>query len=386
MTQQIENTASEKGGRLVSLDVLRGMAIAGMMMVNNHGPGSEVYTQIEHAPWNGCTFADWVFPTFLFVVGVAMTFSFSRRAHDASQKKALYGHVLKRTAVLFLLGIVLNAISYNNFPFFFPSTVRIPGVLQRIAACYLVVSLILLNCKIRGQAVWAIGLVVAYWLMLELIPVPGYGAGVLQPAGSLEWYVDSHLFKGHTYVYAPTPGFDPEGLVSTIPAIATTLFGALTGQWLRSDKPQKSKANWMLAAGVVLTLVGAVLGIWMPINKNLWTSSYAVFMTGIDLVCFGILYWFIDIRGFKKWAIPFVIYGMNAISVYFLSDIVAKLLKVIEWESSGKSVSLGVYIYQMFFLPVASPIDASLMFAISFMLFMFLIALLMWQRKWFLKV
>ncbi|HTY11704.1 MAG TPA: heparan-alpha-glucosaminide N-acetyltransferase domain-containing protein [Bacteroidota bacterium] len=386
MTQQIENTASEKGGRLVSLDVLRGMAIAGMMMVNNHGPGSEVYTQIEHAPWNGCTFADWVFPTFLFVVGVAMTFSFSRRAHDASQKKALYGHVLKRTAVLFLLGIVLNAISYNNFPFFFPSTVRIPGVLQRIAACYLVVSLILLNCKIRGQAVWAIGLVVAYWLMLELIPVPGYGAGVLQPAGSLEWYVDSHLFKGHTYVYAPTPGFDPEGLVSTIPAIATTLFGALTGQWLRSDKPQKSKANWMLAAGVVLTLVGAVLGIWMPINKNLWTSSYAVFMTGIDLVCFGILYWFIDIRGFKKWAIPFVIYGMNAISVYFLSDIVAKLLAIIEWESSGATISLRSYIYQNLLLQIVSPINASLVYAISFMLLMYLIAWIMWRRKWFIKI
>ena len=386
MTQQIENTASEKGGRLVSLDVLRGMAIAGMMMVNNHGPGSEVYTQIEHAPWNGCTFADWVFPTFLFVVGVAMTFSFSRRAHDASQKKALYGHVLKRTAVLFLLGIVLNAISYNNFPFFFPSTVRIPGVLQRIAACYLVVSLILLNCKIRGQAVWAIGLVVAYWLMLELIPVPGYGAGVLQPAGSLEWYVDSHLFKGHTYIYAPTPGFDPEGLVSTIPAIATTLFGALTGQWLRSDKPQKSKANWMLAAGVVLTLVGAVLGIWMPINKNLWTSSYAVFMTGIDLVCFGILYWFIDIRGFKKWAIPFVIYGMNAISVYFLSDIVAKLLAIIEWESSGATISLRSYIYQNLLLQIVSPINASLVYAISFMLLMYLIAWIMWRRKWFIKI
>jgi predicted acyltransferase len=386
MNQQNENSIVEKSGRLTSLDVLRGMAIAGMMVVNNHGPGSEVYTQIEHAPWNGFTFADWVFPTFLFVVGVAMPFSFGRRGSDRSQKMVLYGHILQRTVILFLLGIFLNAISYNNFPFFFPSTVRIPGVLQRIAACYFVASLILLNFKIRGQAAWAVGLVAAYWLMLEFIPVPGYGAGVLRPAGSLEWYVDSHLFSGHTYIYAPTPGFDPEGFMSTIPAIATTLFGVLTGQWLRSNKSQTKKAAWMLAAGLLLGLAGAVLGIWMPINKNLWTSSYTVFMAGIDLVCLAILYWSIDMRGVKRWSTPFVIYGMNAISVYFLSDIVAKLLAIIEWGPSGAAISLRTYIYQNLLLPIVSPVNASLVYAISFMLLMYFIAWIMWRRKWFIKI
>jgi predicted acyltransferase len=386
MVQEMEKNLAEKSRRLTSLDVLRGMAIAGMMLVNNHGPGSEVYTQIEHAAWNGCTFADWVFPTFLFVVGVAMTFSFGHRIADPSDRNKLYVHIIQRTAILFLLGIVLNAISYNDFPYFKPATIRIPGVLQRIAVCYLVASLIMLNWKTRGRVYWMIGLLGVYWLMLKLIPVPGYGAGVLEPAGNLAGYVDSSVFRGHTYIYAPAPGFDPEGLLSTIPSIATTLFGVLAGQWLRSEKRPDEKAIWMLTAGALLTLLGAIVGIWLPINKNLWTSSYSVLMAGIDLACLALLYWLIDIKGFKKWSTPFVIYGMNAISVYFLSYIVAKLLKIIEVGFGGGTLSLREYIFQTFFLRISSPINATLLYAISFMLFMYLVAWVMWQRKWFLKI
>ena len=386
MAQETEQKPAEKSRRLLSLDVLRGMAIAGMMVVNNHGPGSEVYTQIEHSPWNGCTFADWVFPTFLFVVGVAITFSFGRRAVSETDKKSLYLHIVRRSVILFVLGVVLNAISYNNFPFFYLSTVRIPGVLQRIAVCYLVTSLILLNFKIRGQAVWTVGFLAAYWLMIKLIPVPGYGAGVMVPAGSLEWFVDSHVFSGHTYIYAPFPGFDPEGLMSTIPAISTTLFGVLAGQLLRSEVKHELKTLWLLGGGALLAIAGLVLDLWLPINKNLWTSSYSVYMSGVDLMCLGILFWLIDVRGYRKWSTPFVIYGMNAISIYCLADVVAKLLVMIQWESGGRALALRSFLYEDVLLRFASPINASLIYAISFMLFMYFIAWIMWQRKWFLKV
>ena len=377
-----EMKVTEKEKRLTSLDVLRGAAIAGMMVVNNHGPGSDIYSQIEHAPWDGWTFADWVFPTFLFVVGVAMTFSFRRRAEGVSDEKKLYAHIFWRSAILFLLGLILNAISYNDYPFFHLATIRIPGVLQRIAVCYLVVSCILLNSGIKGQAYWTIGLLGGYWLMVALIPVPGYGPGVLQPVGSLAWYVDSNLFRGHTYIYAPAPGFDPEGLVSTIPAIATTLFGVLTGHWLLSDKTREEKTAWMLVAGNLLILGGAVLSIWLPINKNLWSTSYTVFMAGLDLACLGVLYWLIDVKGYRKWSVPFVIFGLNAISVYFLAGIIAKLLKIIEIGT----MPLRSYIFEGFFLRIASPINASLLYAIFFMLLMFLIALFMWKRKWVVKI
>jgi len=377
---------TEKEKRLTSLDVLRGAAIAGMMVVNNHGPGSSVYEQVEHAAWDGWTFADWVFPTFLFVVGVAMTFSFRRRAEGVSGEKKLYAHIFWRSAILFLLGLILNAISYNDYPFFHLATIRIPGVLQRIAVCYLVVSCILLNSGIKGQVYWTLGLLGGYWLMIELIPVPGYGPGVLQPVGSLAWYVDSNLFRGHTYIYAPAPGFDPEGLVSTLPAIATTLFGVLTGHWLLSDKTREEKTVWMLVAGNLLILGGAILGIWMPINKNLWSTSYTVFMAGLDLACLGVLYWLIDVKGYRKWSVPFVVFGLNAISVYFLSGIIGKLLKIIEIGSGGTAMPLRSYIFEGFFLRIASPVNASLLYAISFMLLMFLIALFMWKRKWVVKI
>jgi predicted acyltransferase len=377
---------AEKENRLTSLDVLRGAAIAGMMVVNNHGPGDEVYEQIEHAAWNGWTFADWVFPTFLFVVGVAMTFSFRRRIESASARKTLYGHILMRSAILFLLGLVLNALSYNDYPYFHPATIRIPGVLQRIALCYLAVSFIMLHSGKKGQMYWILGLLGGYWLMLGLAPVPGYGAGVLQPTGNLAWYLDSSLLNGHTYIYAPAPGFDPEGILSTLPAIATTLFGALAGHWLQSDRSREEKAAWMLVAGNALMLGGAIANIWLPINKNLWTSSYTILMAGLDLVCLGVLYWLIDIKGYRKWSVPLVIYGSNAISVYFLAGIIGKLLKIIDVGSDGNAMPLRTWIFENFYLRIANPMNASLLYATSFMLIMFLIALFMWRRKWFLKV
>lgn len=378
-----------QGSRLLSLDAFRGATIAGMMLVNNPGSWSHIYPQLEHAPWNGWTFTDWIFPFFLFIVGVAMTFSFAKRLDTVGEKSKLYPQVFKRAGMIFVVGLFLN-----GFPFgllfghhFDLATMRIPGVLQRIALCYLFASLIMLNTTVRGQIIWIGSLLAGYWLVVMLVPVPAYGAGVLEPMGSLCWYVDSTILAGHTWSGAPVPGFDPEGIVSTIPAIATTLFGVLTGHFLRSSFTKEEKTSWMFVAGNVLLLVGAILDMRLPINKNMWTSSYSIFMTGWALVCLATFYWLIDVKGHSRWARPFIIWGMNAMAMFVLSGVVGRLLTLIKVaHSDGTQIALKTYIVDTFFSPLASPINASLLYAITFMLFTFLVAWVMWKRKWFWKV
>jgi predicted acyltransferase len=375
--------------RLLSLDAFRGATIAGMILVNNPGSWDYVYPQLDHAKWNGWTFTDWIFPFFLWIVGVALTLSFARRMEQGADKTSLLLHTLRRAAIIFGLGLFLN-----GFPFgllfghhFDIATLRIPGVLQRIALCYLVTSIIYLNTKLRGQIVWIVSLLTGYWLLIKLVPVPGYGASVLEPMGSLCWYVDSNLLRGHTWTGAPVPGFDPEGILSTIPAIATTLFGVLTGQWLRSTSTKEEKTAWMFVLGNVMLLMGAILDMWMPINKNLWTSSYSIFMTGWALICLSTLYWLIDVKGYKRWATPLIIYGMNAIAVFVLSGVVGRLLTLIKWaRPDGSLITLKTFVFQEFFLSIANPINASLLFAVAWVLAMFLIVWGMWKKKWFLKV
>ncbi|MBP1658594.1 MAG: Heparan-alpha-glucosaminide N-acetyltransferase, partial [Bacteroidetes bacterium] len=229
--------------RLISLDAFRGATIAGMILVNNPGTWNAIYPQLRHAAWHGWTFTDFIFPFFLWIVGVAMTLSFARRVEEGADKSQLLLHVFRRALIIFGLGLFLNGfpfglVSTHDFSW---ATIRIPGVLQRIAICYLIASIIFMYTGVKGQIGWVIGLLVSYWLMVKLIPVPGFGTGILEPTGNLCWYIDSQLLAGHTWRGAPVPGFDPEGILSTIPAIATTLLGVLTGHWLRSDRSQGDK-------------------------------------------------------------------------------------------------------------------------------------------------
>jgi predicted acyltransferase len=375
--------------RLLSLDAFRGATIAGMILVNNPGTWSEIYPQLRHAAWNGWTFTDWIFPFFLWIVGVAMTYSFAKRKEAGDPKGKLLLHVARRALIIFGFGLFLA-----GFPFgllfdhhFSLSTIRIPGVLQRIAVCYFFASLIYLYSGWRSQVAWIVGLLAGYWLLVKLVPVPGYGAGVLEPTGSLCWWIDSNLLAGHTWRGAPVPGFDPEGILSTIPALGTTLFGVLTGSWLRSDRSKEEKTAWMFVAGNLLLLLGATLDMWLPINKNLWTSSYSVFMAGWASICLAMFYWIIDVKGYAKWATPFVIYGLNAITVFVLAGVVGRLLGLVHVaQPDGTSTSLQRYIFETFYLPIASPINASLLYAITFILVMFLVVWFMWKKKWFLKV
>ena len=375
--------------RLVSLDAFRGATIAGMMLVNNPGIWSAVYPQLLHASWNGWTFTDWIFPFFLWIVGVAMTFSFAKRMEQGGKKGELTLHVLQRSAVIFALGLFLNGFPFglafgHEFSF---ATIRIPGVLQRIAVCYFIASVIVLNTNVRSQIAWVVGLLAGYWLLVKLVPVPGYGAGVLEPTGNLCWYVDSVVLKGHTWRGAPVPGFDPEGIISTIPAIATTLLGVMTGHWLRSTRSQEEKTAWMFVGGNILLLLGAILDMWLPINKNLWTSTYTVSMAGWALVCFATFYWLIDVKGYTRWAKPCVIYGMNAIAAFVMAGIVGRLLGLIRWQlDDGSVISLKNFIFERFFLPLGSPVNASLLFAIAFVLALYLFVWVLYKKKWFLKV
>ncbi|HSQ75550.1 MAG TPA: DUF5009 domain-containing protein [Bacteroidota bacterium] len=375
--------------RLLSLDAFRGATIAGMILVNNPGTWNAIYPQLRHAAWHGWTFTDFIFPFFLWIVGVAMTLSFARRVEEGADKTHLLLHVLRRALIIFGLGLFLNGfpfglVSTHDFSW---DTIRIPGVLQRIAICYLVASVIFMYTGIKGQIGWVIGLLLSYWLMVMLIPVPGFGAGILEPNGNLCWYVDSQLLAGHTWRGAPVPGFDPEGILSTIPAIATTLLGVLTGHWLRSERSQGDKTDWMFVSGNFLLLLGVIMDMWLPINKNLWTSTYTIFMAGWANVCLAMFYWLIDVKGYKKWATPFVIYGMNAITVFVLSGLVARTMSLIQWTAAdGKITNLKSAIYDNVFAPLASPMNASLLFAIAFITMMYLVVWFMYKKKWFLKV
>ncbi len=379
----------EPSSRLLSLDAFRGATIAGMILVNNPGTWSAAYPQLLHAPWNGWTFTDWIFPFFLFIVGVAMVFSFAKRKETGANKKDLYVQILKRSAKIFMLGLFLNGVPFGLLfgHQFDIGTMRIPGVLQRIAVCFLIVGFLYLNTNLKQQIWILLGLLAGYWAMLKLIPIPGYGAGVLEPLGNLAWYVDSKLLAGHTWSGAPAPGFDPEGIVSTLGAIATTLAGVLAGYWLRSSAGKAEKTAWMFVGGNLLLLAGIVMDIWLPVNKNLWTSSYVVLMAGWSLVCLATFYWLIDVKGYTAWAKPAIIYGMNAIAVFVLSGVVARFLGLIKVSRvDGTATSLKSYIFENIYLAVASPINASLLFAITFIVVMYLFVWVLWKKKIFIKV
>jgi len=397
---------------LMSLDVFRGATIAAMMLVNNPGTWSATYKQLEHAEWHGWTFTDLIFPFFLWIVGVAMPLSMSRRVEHGQSRMELFLHVLRRSAIIFGLGLFLNSFSYfidgslfrDGFPAWFhkfATNVRIPGVLQRIGICYLISSIILLRTGIRGQVIAIASLLAGYWLLMMCVPVPGYGAGILEKEGNFAQYIDNLVLNGPrigTHVWKSARTWDPEGIISTIPAIATCLFGVMTGHLLRSSQTPAAKTAWLLVAGNLLLLAGLVMDVWLPINKSLWTSSYAVFMAGMAMNCFGVIYWLVDVQGWRKWAKPFAIYGMNAITVFVLAGILGRIsLEIKVPNGSGDAVALKTFLYDKlckrwerpdtapFFSFLAAPNNASLLWAIIYVLLLYLVAYGMYRKKWFVK-
>jgi predicted acyltransferase len=363
--------------RLCSLDAFRGATMALMVLVNTPG-GPSSYGPLNHSAWNGWTITDTVFPSFLWIVGVAITLSLGHRVEAGVPKSRLFLQVLRRAGVIFALGLIVYAAPGFNL-----STQRLPGVLQRIAICYLIASAIYLTTRWRMQVAWIVALLVSYWLMMMLIPVPGYGAGDLAVGHNLANYVDRIVLGAHNY--ANTKDWDPEGLISTLPSIATALLGIMAGHILSLKRDLSERTTWLYLAGSILIAVGLICDIWLPINKKLWTSSFSLFMAGMDFVIFAGFVWLIDGRGYQRYVRPLMIMGMNAIAVYMASELLEEVLSLVHIGGPA-SPSIHEWIYQTVFAPLASPRNASLAFGICYVLLMYAIAYGMHKKRWFLKV
>ena len=367
--------SAEPSGRIASLDAFRGFAIASMVLVNNPGDWGHIYAPLGHAAWNGWTFTDLVFPFFLFAAGVSMAVSIARRSRAGDTPQALMGSILRRAAVIFLVGFALNL-----FPAFDFSTVRIPGVLQRIALCIVIAAPAAIYAGTRSIAVWIVALLAAYSIVMLLVPVPGpdgvVAAGALEPGRDVGAWLDRRVLSGHLWTQSRT--WDPEGIASTIPAACSVLFGVIAGRWLLRVPADLITSGMLFAAGMAALGLGLLLDeLLMPINKSLWTPSYCVFMTGWSLVAIAAFHAVMDARTFGRRALlPLTIFGMNALFIFAFSGFVARLLVM----GDGKRALYA----PLKALPI-SPQNASLAFAIAFSLAMFAVAWLMWKKKWFVK-
>ena len=372
--------------RLDSLDAFRGLTIAGMILVNNPGSWAHAYPPLLHAPWHGWTPTDLIFPFFLFIVGVAMPFSFAGRLERGASRRDLMVHVVQRSVILVLLGLAMAAIPRFDF-----ANLRIPGVLQRIGVVYLVAAPVFLFMGHRARAVLTATILVVYWAVMALWPVPGFGAGLLTPEGNPAAWLDRLLLDGHLWSQSRT--WDPEGILSTMPAVATCLLGVFTGERLRSwsvtgDLDEAGPAGKLATWGVGLGAAGLLWGVWFPINKNLWTSSYVLFTAGAAMVLLAGFHWIMDVHGRKRWAMPFLIYGRNALAVFVASGMVAKALILSPapgGEAAGTSSAYG-WIYQSVFLPWASPKNASLLFALATVLAWGLVLFWLDRKRIYIKV
>jgi predicted acyltransferase len=391
--QPAKGAVKAVSGRLVSLDAFRGFTIAAMVLVNNPGDWGAIYGPLGHAKWNGWTFTDWIFPFFLFIGGVSMTFSLGRRVEAGGDKPALLKALAKRAAIIFFLGFLLNLIPQFDF-----GTVRVPGVLQRIALCTLFAAPIVVYFDWKKQCAFIVGLFAIYSVLMLWVPVPDpaghVAAGALEPGRDFGAWVDRAVFGHHVWTQAKT--WDPEGLVSTLPAICSQLFGVLVGRFLLTDRTPAKKTVMMVIAGAVCVGLGELIGVtFMPINKSLWTVSYSIAMTGFGLLVFSLFYWLMDASpkaAVKKQSAlaftPFTIYGMNALFIFALSGLIAKMLGFIKIAhgGGGARASLKTLLYAPIkALPIA-PVNASLLFAIAFNVLMFAVAWAMWKKKWFVKV
>ena len=327
--------------RIVSIDALRGFdmfwiigggtVLSSMIQVWENPVTEVIQKQLEHVQWRGFHFEDLIFPLFLFIMGVVLPFSISRRRERGQSLPVLYLHIIKRSVVLILLGLIYN--NLQNFEF---SEMRWPGVLQRIGLCYFFAAIIVLHTKWRTQAIFIATVLLLYWLAAALIPVPGFGAGVMTAEGCLSSYIDQQLIPGKLYY-----GYgDNEGLISTLPAICTVLMGSLAGLWLRSDRPGSRKAAGLAIAGLACVVVGYLWGFVFPIIKIIWTSSYTLFSGGLCLLLLALFYWIIDVKGYRRWTIFFAVIGVNPITIYFLQRFV-DFGSITEFFLSGLAANAG---------------------------------------------
>jgi len=391
--------------RLLSLDVFRGITIAGMLLVNDPGTWSAIFPPLEHAEWNGWTPTDLIFPFFLFIVGITTHLSMSARRARGDDDPALMKQILRRGVIIYLLGFAMamfpfyqwgtiqslpNATAWDRIVYRIEH-VRLLGVLPRIAIVYICAGLLTLKTSLKQQIIIIATLLFGYWFAMTLLPVPGenaIGAQLLHTHDrNLAAYLDRLILTtNHTWTGSVT--FDPEGPFSTLPAIATAMLGVIAGTWIaRKDKPLLERISGLFAAGAIGMVVGLMWNWSFPINKNLWTSSYVVFTAGMACVTLATVMWLVDYAGVKWWTKPFVVFGVNPIVAFVGSGVMARLVYTL-WHVNyqGKSVAVQDAFYQAVFLPWLPPRVASLAFALTYVLLWYGILLVLYRRKIILKV
>ena len=395
---QVRGEHSLDNQRLLSLDVFRGFIVAGMILVTDPGTYAARYWPLCHAEWNGATPTDMIFPSFLVMVGIAMTLSFASRVARGASRKAILGHVARRTVLLFLLGLLVN-----GFPHYDLHTIRIPGILQRIAVCYFFGSLLYLALARLKAARRAIlmgsviaGLLFVYWVLLMFVPAPGFGAGRLDSLGNLPAYIDRAVIgTRHMWAYGTTPGYgvtyDPEGILSTLPALATLLFGVLAGEWIRTEHSRSRKCALLLLAGAALTAAGLALTPWLVLNKRILTPTFALFSSGIALLLFASFYFLLDVKHWRNALtrplyVPFMVFGTNAIFAFALSSVVTSSLDVMHVTIGGSPMRLHEWGYRYGFSGWLSPITASLTYAIVIVVLDLAIMYPLYRRRIFLRL
>lgn len=363
--------------RLKSLDFFRGVTVAGMIMVNNPGTWSAVYPPLRHADWHGCTPTDLVFPFFLFIMGVSIPYAMGTKKLDPANHPALIGKIVKRTLTLIFLGLFLAA-----FPYFELGNLRFPGVLQRIGLVFFCCAMIFLKTNSwRTQAGLGAAFLLIYWILMAVVPVPGFGPANLEKDTNLGAWLDRLLMDGHLWSASKT--WDPEGLLSTLPAVGTGLIGMLAGQWLKAKQEVHEKLVGIFVAANLLVFIGLCWDLAFPINKQLWTSSYVLYTGGLGLNVLGVCYYFIDVKKVQTGVMPFVMFGMNPIAAYFASGIVADTIGTIQiGEESLKS-----WIFNTIFVPVfPDPMMASLVAALVGVFLFYIPVWILYKKNIFVKV
>jgi predicted acyltransferase len=402
---------TERSERLLALDVFRGLTVAAMLLVNDPGTWSAIYPPLAHAPWHGWTPTDLIFPFFLFIVGITTQISIGARRARGDDEGAIRRQILKRGALIFLFGLLVNgfpfftwgAVDGNADPSFLarvldrPEHWRIMGVLQRIGIAYVISALIATRVNVKTQVIVTAAILVGYSIVMRALPVPDSNGtpGYLlldnpQATMAAYWdrfFLDWSRFGLGNHLWASSRTWDPEGVLSTAGAIGTALLGNIAGWWLAQKNSLPDRINGLFAGGA-MAMMGGLMWNWVfPINKSLWTSSYALFTAGFAAVSIATIMWLVDVQQWKRWTKPFVIYGTNPMVAFVGSGVLARCIYTLfKVEYNGQVIPVQGAIYQSLFASWLSPVNASLAFALSFVLFFYVVLTFLYRRNIVLKV
>ena len=376
MPEVREGSVENKNSRLIALDIFRGLTITTMIIVNDPGIEERAYAPLLHAKWNGITPTDYVFPSFIFMVGISIALSYSKQLANGVPRGAMIRKIIRRAVILFALGVFLSVLPYFDF-----ANYRIPGVLQRISLVHFASALLFLYSGWKFQARLAAFILVAYCMVMTLIPVPGYGYAILEPGKNLAAWLDAIVIPGRMWQGT----WDPEGILSSFPAVVTGILGMLAGQWVLGKQTVERKIIWLFFAGFLSFALANFWNGWFPINKNLWTSSFVLYTAGLDAMILASLYFLVDVLGHRRgWKFA-MIYGSNAIAAYLVAEVFSDLL-VYRWGGREQGKSINDWVIEKLLPTGISPELLSFIWALAFCALCFIPIYVLYRKKIFLKI